>query len=422
MSMKTYHEPAREVPIVREADVLVAGGGPAGAAAAISAARAGASTVLVEQFGYLGGTATASLMACINGFRNQVEPDGTQTVRGVAEEIILRLRDLGGLGASPYQQQAYPTEPGALSYSYAVDTEKLKYVVLKLCVEAGVELFFHTYVCDAIVEDDAVKGIVVENKSGRQALFGSVTVDATGDADIAARAGATCWQTRGAEAPRLTDALMYRIEFGAQRPEGTYACDFGSNAVVWGPGVAAMDGTNADELSRAEVDARLRVYEDFEQKQRERPELADAKITETPPLLGIRQTRFVEGEYKLTADDAISRRRFEDVVAMSSCPIISYYGYRRYLEHEGYDIPYRCLLPKGIEGLLIAGRAISSEQQPYESHRAMAPIMAIGQAAGAAAALSAKGGMPPRRLEVKRLQKLLVSQGAELGLGRKGET
>jgi hypothetical protein len=294
--------------------------------------------------------------------------------------------------------------------------------VLKLCVEAGVELFFHTYVCDAIVEDDAVKGIVVENKSGRQALFGSVTVDATGDADIAARAGATCWQTRGAEAPRLTDALMYRIEFGAQRPEGTYACDFGSNAVVWGPGVAAMDGTNADELSRAEVDARLRVYEDFEQKQRERPELADAKITETPPLLGIRQTRFVEGEYKLTADDAISRRRFEDVVAMSSCPIISYYGYRRYLEHEGYDIPYRCLLPKGIEGLLIAGRAISSEQQPYESHRAMAPIMAIGQAAGAAAALSAKGGMPPRRLEVKRLQKLLVSQGAELGLGRKGET
>jgi hypothetical protein len=357
-------------------------------------------------------------MACINGFRNQVEPDATQTVRGIAEEIILRLKEMGGLGRGPYPQKAYPTEPGQLEYSYAIDTEKLKYAALRMGVEAGVDILFHSYFCDAIVESGAVRGVIVENKSGRQALMAKVVVDASGDADVAARAGAPFWQVRGDEAPRLNDSIMYRIEFGQRRPEGRYGCDFGSNAIVWGPAVGPIDGANADELSRAEVEARLRIYEDFAEKQREHPELADAKVVETPPLLGIRQTRFVEGEYKLTADDAISGRRFDDVVAISSCPIIHYYGYRRYLEHEGYDIPYRCLVPLGVENLLIAGRSISSEQQPYESHRAMAPMMAIGQAAGAAAALCSQTGVRPRELEVGRLQGLLVSQGAELRRGR----
>jgi hypothetical protein len=175
-----------------------------------------------------------------------------------------------------------------------------------------------------------------------------------------------------------------------------------------------MNGADGEELSRGEVEARLRVYEDFARKQQEHPELADARVVETPPLLGIRQTRFIEGEYKLTADDAIGGRRFDDVVAISSAPIIHYYGHRRYLEHEGYDIPYRCLIPKGVDNLVVAGRSISSEQQPYESHRSMAPIMAIGQAAGAAAALCSQMGVRPRELEVARLQQLLISQGAEL--------
>lgn len=141
---------------------------------------------------------------------------------------------------------------------------------------------------------------------------------------------------------------------------------------------------------------------------------AGAYVAETPPLLGIRQTRFIEGEYKLTADDAITGRRFDDVISISSCAIISYYGYRRYLEHEGYDIPYRCLVPKNIDNLLISGRCISSEQQPYESHRAMAPMMAIGQASGTAAALSAKNSVKPRDLDVGMLQGTLIRQGAEL--------
>jgi len=412
--VKTYHEPARDIPVTRDVDVAVVGGGPAGLSAAIASARTGAKTVLIEQFGYLGGTATASLMACINGFRNQVEPDSTQTVRGIAEEIVLQLKALDGLGKSPYPQKSYPTEPGQLEYSYAIDTDKFKYVTLKMCVEAGVDIMFHTFFSMPIVEDTVLRGVIVENKSGRQALVTKVVVDASGDGDVAARAGAPYWQTRKDEAPRLNDGLMYRIEFGSERPEGVHACDFGTNAVVWGPRVGPINGADGDELSRGEIEARLRVYEDLAEKQAKNPELADARVVETPPLLGVRQTRFIEGEYKLTAEDAIEGQRFEDVVAISSAPIIHYYGYRRYLEHEGYDIPYRCLVPRKIDNLLIAGRCISSEQQPYESHRSMVPIMAIGQAAGVAAALCTREGVTPRQLGAPLLQKTLLAQGAEL--------
>jgi hypothetical protein len=416
--MNTYQEPAHDIPITRQADVIVVGGGPAGLAAAIACARNGARhgtrTVLVERFGYLGGTATASLMACINGFRNQVAPDETQTVRGIAEEIILQLKDLDGLGRSPYPQRKFPTTPGQLEYSYAIDTEKFKYVTLKLCVEAGVDLLFHSWFCQPVMEGQFIRGIIIENKSGRQALLAKVVVDASGDGDVAARAGAPFWQTVKDEAPRLNDSLMYRLEFGARRPPEPFACDFGSHAVVWGPGVEPIDGTSAEELSRAEIDARLRLYQDFAGKQAQHPELANARVVETPPLLGVRQTRFIVGDYTLTAEDVIQGRRFEDVIAISSCPIIAYYGYRRYLEHPGYDIPYRCLLPQKVENLLISGRCISSEQQPYESHRAMAPVMAIGQAAGTAAALATRHASSPRELDVKQLQETLLAQNTVL--------
>ena len=165
--MKKYLGPAREIDVSGEYDVIVVGGGPAGLATAIASGRNKAKTLLIEQLGYLGGTATASLMINLNGFRNQVEPDSVQTVKGIAQEIILELHKLDGLGKSPYKQKEYDIEKGELSYSYCVDPEKFKYVTLKMVHEAGVDMLFHTYFCDAIMEDNELKGVIVENKSGR---------------------------------------------------------------------------------------------------------------------------------------------------------------------------------------------------------------------------------------------------------------
>ena len=411
-NMKKYLEPAKEINIAGEYDVIIVGGGPAGLSAAIASGRNKAKTLLIERFGYLGGTATASLMINLNGFRNQVEPDSTQTVKGIAQEIIIELHKLNGLGKSPYPQKEYDIEKGELSYSYCVDPEKFKYVVLKMVHESGVDILFHTYFSDVIMEDKAVKGIIVENKSGRSALMSHVTIDASGDGDVAAKADAPFWEA-SPDDNILKDGIMYKISGIDGAKFGS--CRYGDSSVVWGP--AGVWGRNdAWEISRAEIKTRLQVFQHFQKILDDNPQLkeAGAYLAETPPFIGIRQTRFIEGEYKLTADDAITGRRFDDVVAISSCPIISYYGYRRYLEHEGYDIPYRCIVPKGAENLLISGRCISSEQQPYESHRAMIPIMAIGQASGTAAALSVNNNAMPRNLDISLLQKTLIEQGAEL--------
>jgi hypothetical protein len=411
--MPAYLEPARWIDVFGEYDVVIVGGGPAGLAAAVASGRNGASTLLIEQFGYLGGTATASLMININGFRNQVPPDGTQTVKGIAQEIILELHKLNGLGQSPYEQRDYPTRSGELSYSYCVDPEKFKYVTLRMVHEAGVDILFHTYFCDAIKEKDDLVGIIVENKSGRQAIYAKVTVDASGDGDVAARGGCLFWEAPAEAANVLQDTLMYKISGLGDVAFGN--CRYGDSSVVWGPG--GLRGRNdALEISKAEVEARLGVFDHLRDLMRLNPQLAEAGayLAETPPLLGIRQTRFIEGDYTLTAEDAIAGRRFDDVIAISSCPIIQHYGYRRYLDHEGYDIAYRCLVPRLVDGLLIAGRCISSEQQPYESHRAMAPIMAIGEAAGTAAAICVDEKVIPRNLNVPSLQRRLIERGAEL--------
>ena len=157
-------------------------------------------------------------------------------------------------------------------------------------------------------------------------------------------------------------------------------------------------------LTEEEIKVRLAVYEDLEGKKKENPALKNAQIIETGPLLGVRQTRFVEGLYKITGDDIIAGTMFEDTIAMASNPIIHYFGYRRYLEHDGYGIPYRCLLPKKVDNMLVVGRCMSSDQQAYESWRAMAHIMAIAEGAGTAAALSVKSGIEPKQLDVAALR------------------
>ena len=164
---------------------------------------------------------------------------------------------------------------------------------------------------------------------------------------------------------------------------------------------------------------RTTVYEDLKEKIAKYPDLNGAQVIDTGTLIGIRQTRFFEGEYKITADDVLEGRYFDDSIAMAANPIIHSFGYRRFLEHTGYQIPYRCLVPKKAENLYVVGRCMSSDQLAYESWRAMAHIFCIGEAAGVASAVCVKEKTTPRNVDVKKVQRLLVEQGAQIGQGLK---
>lgn len=414
-----YREPEKKIPVYGRFDVIIVGGGPAGFAAALSSARNGAGTLVIERFPFFGGTATASLMLNINGFRNQVKPDGLQTSKGIAEEVILRLKDLDGLGISSYKQQEYTTVKGDLTYSYAIDGEKTKYLLTRMIVDAGAKVLFHTVFVDTILEGNKVTGVIIENKSGRQAVYGNVIVDASGDANVAYRAGVPFWQADLKKDKHLPNCLMYKVVLDPQKAESAGGPRVGNTLLFWGP-TSDSNGINADELTKAEIDTRLAVFEHFRKNQEQRSTiLKNAVLIETAPHIGIRQTRFIEGLYKTTADDALKGKKFDDSIAMSACPIISYYGYRRYLEHEGYEIPYRCLLPQKVEGLIVTGRGMSSDQQSYESWRAMAPTMCLGEAAGTAAAISVRTKKTPKEVNVELVRNQLIKQGAEVGQNKK---
>ena len=411
-----FREPEKELKVYGRYDVIVVGGGPAGFAAALASVRNGAKTIIIERFPFFGGTATASLMTNINGYRNQVKPDSLQTSRGIAEEVILRLNEINGLGKSSYEQEDYSTEKGKLSYSYAIDSEKTKYLLTKMLYDAGVKILFHTIFVESIMEGNNIEGIIIENISGRQAIFGNVIIDASGDADVAYKAGVPYWQADVEKDKHLANCLMYRVGgVDAENIDKIGGPKTKNSVLYWGP-ASDLDVTNADNLTRSEIETRLAVFEHFKKEQKRlSPILDNASIIETAPHLGIRQTRFIKGLYQTTAEDAIEGRKFDDSISMSACPIINYYGYRRYLKHVGYEIPYRCLLPQKVEGLLVAGRCISSDQQSYESWRAMAPTMCIGEAAGTAAALSVKSGKSPKEIDVEMLRDQLIKQGAEIG-------
>ena len=422
MSEKYYIQPEKHIPVTGSYDVVVVGGGCAGFAAAVAAARNGAKTLILERFPFFGGTATASLMANIVGIRNQVLPNRLQVMKGIGQELILKLIEMGG--ATP-TKHAYEAQGGPFSgtkndlhYSYAFDNEKFKFVSLKMAVEAGVHIHFHVYFTDVIMDGNTIKGVVFAGKSGLEAVEAKVVIDASGDGDVAAQAGAEFWQVKHKEDWRLNDCLMMRIDGLDKEKLDIPGCLHGDSMIVWGPVVEGVNGADTHELSQMEIEARLKAPAYLEKLKTIHKGLDNARIADSGACMGIRQTRFIEGEYKLTGEDVMEGRRFDDVIALASNPIIAYYGYRRFLEHEGYDIPYRCLVPKKIEGLLVAGRCMSSDQRAYESWRAMGHVLCIGEAAGVAAAAAADAGVTPRRADVKEIQKRLIAQGAEIGQGR----
>jgi len=413
-SGKAYREQL-ETPVVGRYQVIVAGGGPSGVIAAAAAARSGANTLLIERYPFLGGNGTAGLMTCYNGFRNQRAPEALQTVKGIPAEYIAELVRLDGIADDdPYPKSKHDVTSGDLPYCIGFDPEAAKIASLNLLRKEGVTLRLHSWVVAPMLDGSRVTGVIVESKSGRQAIAADVVIDATGDGDIAARAGAP-FMSPAEKGDRMGMSLMYMLgglPSGAKESSG--GIRLGGRVVKWGPGFGG-DGLDAENLTRAEVETRLKLWDQVGEL-RKTPGNESARLLQVATGIGVRETRRILGEYLVTEQDAIDGTRFSDVIAISSNPMPGYHGQRFFFSHEGFDVPYRSLVPQKVDGLVLTGRCISCEQGPFQSARSMAPAMAIGHASGCAAALVAKGNVPPRKLDVVALQKLLLSQNAELRL------
>jgi len=414
-SRQSYRE-SLETPIVARHQVVVAGGGPSGVIAALAATRSGADTLLLEGYGFLGGNSTAGLMTCYNGFRNQRPPEALQTVKGIPAEYISELVRLGGVADSATYEMTVPHDVRRDDLPYAIpfDAEAAKLASLNLIKKEGVKLRLHSWVVAPMLDGSRVTGVIVHSKSGRQAIAADVVIDSTGDGDVAAAAGAP-FMSPAVTGDRMAMTLMYRLGGLPASIKGPFdGVRIGDQVVRWGPAVQG-DGLDVDTLTQAEVNSRLEIWGEV-QELRTKPGMGSLYLAATATGVGVRETRRVIGEYIVTEQDAIAGKRFPDVIAISSNPMPAFHGERFFFRHEGFDIPYRSLVPKKVEGLILSGRCISCEQAPFQSARSMAPAMAIGHASGCAAALAATERVSPREVDVMVLQKLLVSQRAELRL------
>ena len=447
----------KDGPVVADTDVLVVGGGPAGIAAAVASGRTGAKTVLVERFGFLGGNATAGL---VGPFMTSYSQDGEiQLIKGVFEELVERAEALGG-AIHPRGVEGGSEYAGFITYGHhrvtPFDPEAVKLVAAEMCLEAGVDLRLHTFVVDALVEDGGIAGVLVASKSGLEAIRAKITVDCSADADIAARAGVPFHQGRDSDGLTQPMTLFFRVgnvddakviayvneknEYRpfqslvmAARERGEFPIPREAIGVyrtphpgIWRVNTTRLhhlDGTDVKDLTKAEIEGRRQVMFLMKFFREQCPGFENAMLLDTAAMIGVRETRRIEGEYTLTADDLASGREFDDVIALCGYPIDihSPTGSGGTMNKEAfqcanvYQIPYRCLVPTKGDRLLVAGRCVSASHEALGAIRVMPPAFAMGQAAGTAAALAVAEGVEPRNVPVPWLQETMVRQGAYLG-------
>jgi glycine/D-amino acid oxidase-like deaminating enzyme len=435
----TIREAARAIPVAAEADVLVVGGGPAGLAAAVAAARQGADTLLVERYPYLGGLASGGMVLVLDDMHNGTEI----SVRGLAIEIIERMQKHGLAVAPPEADRMEPArstieawrrwarwgtfdfhtprKPHPIVYAAAFDPDGFKRASYEMVDSAKVRLKLHSWFSRTLVEDGRATGIVVETKEGRQALKGSVIIDATGDLDVAASAGApfitssyiltTVSRIGGVdteEAERFEHAQPERfaeLDRQAKRIIGG-SWDFWwlktpLPGVVWCncPHMPGLDGLKVDDLTRAEQEGRARMHRLLDYARQNLPGFRNSYVVDFAPQTGVRQTRMLDGEYVVTKEDVLRRRHFADSVARG----------------RDYYTPYRALLPKGVEQLIVAGRHYSATPSAQKMSREIPPCMAMGEAAGIAAAMALSADVPLKAVNIRELQKRLRAAGADPG-------
>lgn len=452
---RSIDEPARDVPVCSEVDVLVVGGGPSGIIAALAAAQDGARVALVEKRGFVGGNLTIGLP--VLGFLSQ---RGEQIIKGLPQLFIDRLRAIDAAGDH---------QPCPLHVSITlIDRDAVNPTALAMLTEAGVGIMLDTLCVGTVMDGPRLRGIITEGKSGREAILAKVTIDCTGDADAAFRSGVQC--EKGDKAGRMQPpTLMFRMSgVDTEQLRSSLATDPDSYDVEYIPPdyfarnrrfivvglrkliakaradglsiptdrtilitalrdgdvwvnmtrVKGIDATDPRSLTSGEIAAAAQIGDIRKYLTSYVPGFASASITAVAPFLGIRETRRVVGHYVLRREDILGCRRFDDAIAVGSYPVDLHCpgGDDCTLEWCGdcYDIPYRSLVPTGVDNLLVAGRCISTTHEAMAAIRVMSTCMAMGEAAGRAAAIAAHRGITPSAIDVSALRDQLRACGAYL--------
>jgi FAD dependent oxidoreductase len=439
-SLGTYAEAARDIPVHDRCDVLVVGGGPSGTAAAVAAARMGADVILLERYNHLGGLSTGGLVIWID---RMTDWNGEQVIRGFAEDVFARLpRDAV---AGPPREDWGSREPtraaywaqrtsafhGVVTWSPTIDPERLKLLSQNMVIEHGVRLAFHAWAAAPIVERGTVRGAVFESKQGRRAIFAKTVVDATGDGDLFARAGAayesdieqsdihhcmnTSWLFGGVDMNRwlefkATLAEQY-AEFMRRGRESLRLFDKpfvswrNDVALFMGPRQAGYSALAVEDLTAVEVRSHELMARHLEFYRAHAPGFANAYLLLSAPQLGVRHSRRLLGVKKVTRADWPGAAICDDEIGVT--PSLS-------PKFPNLSIPYGCLVPERLDGLLACGRHVSCDANSHSFLREIPQCWVTGQAAGTAAALASKSGVEPRALEVAALQAALLGQGVLL--------
>lgn len=401
----TVFEPAREIPIIEEADVLVVGGGPAGVAAAIASGRAGVKTILVERYNHLGGLWTGGLVLPLLS-THAVDKKGRhqQVILGIGDEMAQRLRQIN---------------MAISEVNPVIDPEAAKYLFDVMIKESSVKMLYHCWASNVIVENGWIKAVILETKSGRVAIAPKMVVDGTGDGDILHLAG------ENYENMKYHIGLVHRLgnvdRIDASKP-GYKEMEIGSPtpipSVNWFNmhGENDRDGIDLYTLSELQQKYRIQIWENTEAI-RATPGYEQVFLLDTASQIGVRMSRILEGEYRLTLEDSMTFRKFDDVIGISGAWTDMLYNGRRVSVNERplWQIPYRSLLPKKTENLIVSGRCFCFDRGLVEDTRIIGTCLVAGQGAGAAAAVAAETNTSAKKVDIRQVQSLLKRQNANLG-------